>query len=216
LITRKQWGAKPLTAYNQLISKEQRTGIIVHHSVTSRGTTLNSVAGILRNIDDYHRRKGWGGIGYNFAVDHKGRIYEARGRDILGVHAAGSNTANFGICYIGNNNPTKKAVKAIQVLVAELQEYTNKKLLVQGHAKVNLTACPGSKLLGEIAKGTFDLPYSKKEYTMVLPGETNYRKLASRLLGKPNTLNARIKEARRLKDLNNKEPLFTGKKVRIK
>ena len=221
MITRNQWGAKPLTAYSSTTQPDNRTGVIIHHSVTAEGTNQASVEAILRQIDSFHRSKGWGGIGYNFAVDHKGRIYEARGRDIIGVHAANHNTLNFGICYIGNTDKklTPKAVKAIQSVIAELQEAANKKLKVQGHGSVNLTACPGKRLVNRIEQGKFDLPYTPKVWTIVLASDTNYRKLATRLLElkpSPANLPERIKEARRLKKLNNNAALIVGRKVRVK
>jgi N-acetylmuramoyl-L-alanine amidase len=221
LITRQEWGAKPLTAYSNTTAPKNRTGIIIHHSVTGEGTNQKSVESILRGIDDYHRRKGWGGIGYNFAVDHKGRIYEARGRDIIGVHAANHNTLNFGICYIGNTDKhlTIAAVKAIQSLVEELQEAANKKLNVRGHGSVNLTGCPGRRLQARLEAGRFDIPFVKKQYALVLPVDKSYRKLATRLLGlTPSVANlpARIAEAQRLKALNNNAALIAGRKVRVK
>jgi len=221
MITRKQWGAKPLTAYSTTTAPKNRTGIIIHHSVTSEGTNQASVEAILRQIDDYHRRKGWGGIGYNFAVDHKGRIYEARGRDIVGVHAANHNTLNFGICYIGNTDKhlTVDAVKAIRTLVAELQEAANKKLNVRGHGSVNLTACPGRRLNARLQAGRFEIAYTSKAYSIILVSDTSYRKLATRLLGlkpSPSNLATRIAEAQRLKALNNNMALIPGRRVRVK
>jgi hypothetical protein len=220
MITRNQWGAKPLTAYTTTTPPKNRTGIIIHHSVTSEGTNQASVESILRGIDDFHRRKGWGGIGYNFAVDHKGRIYEARGRDIIGVHAANHNGLNFGICYIGNTDKhlTADAVKAIQTLVAELQEAANKKLNVRGHGSVNLTACPGRRLQARIEAGRFNIPYVAKSYVIVLASDTSYRKLATRILGlkpSPANLPTRIAEAQRLKALNNNMALIPGRRVRV-
>jgi hypothetical protein len=149
MITRSDWGAGRLTAYTSTIKPANRTGIIIHHSVTSQGTTEASVSSILRTIDGFHRRKGWGGIGYNFAVDHQGRVYEARGRDIIGVHASGSNTANFGICFIGNSDKklTPKAVAAIAKLVENLQNAAGKNLKVQGHQRCQLNRLPRLKAL---------------------------------------------------------------------
>jgi hypothetical protein len=220
MITRSDWGAGRLTAYTSTIKPANRTGIIIHHSVTAEGTTEASVSSILRTIDGFHRRKGWGGIGYNFAVDHAGRVYEARGRDIIGVHAAGSNTANFGICFIGNSDKklTPKAVAAIAKLVENLQNAAGKNLKVQGHRDVNSTGCPGSKLYTEIKAGTFNIKYKVVTHVLALPGDT-YHKIAVRqlLLTNPHpTLAEKVAERKRIRKLNNGAPVVAGQKVRIK
>jgi hypothetical protein len=220
MITRSDWGAGRLTAYSSTIKPANRTGIIIHHSVTAQGTDEASVAGILRTIDKFHRSKGWGGIGYNFAVDHAGRVYEARGRDIIGVHASGSNTANFGICFIGNSDKkvSDKAVAAIAKIVENLQNASGKKLKVQGHRDVNSTGCPGSKLYTEIKAGTFNIRYKVQSYVLALPGDT-YHKIAVRQLHltQPNpTLGEKVAERKRIRKLNNGKPVVAGQKVRIK
>lgn len=220
MISRSNWGAGRLTAHTSTIKPGNRTGIIIHHSVTGQGTTEASVSSILRTIDGFHRRKGWGGIGYNFAVDHQGRVYEARGRDIVGVHAAGSNTANFGICFIGNsdNKLTPKAIAAIAKLVENLQNAAGKKLKVQGHRDVNSTGCPGSKLYTEIQANTFNIKYKVVTHILALPGDT-YQKIAVRqlLLTQPHpTLAEKVAERKRIRKLNNAAPVIAGQKVRIK
>jgi hypothetical protein len=220
MITRKDWGAQRLTAYTSTIKPANRTGIIIHHSVTSQGTDEKSVASILRGIDNFHRSKGWGGIGYNFAVDHAGRVYEARGRDIIGVHASGSNTDNYGICFIGNSDKklSPKAITAITELVTNLQNASGKKLKVQGHRDVNSTGCPGSKLYKEITNKTFDIRYKVADYVTALPKDT-YRKIATRQLKLTTpspTLGETNAETKRLRKLNKKAAIVAGQKVRIK
>jgi hypothetical protein len=220
IITRKEWGAKPINAYNGNVSAGARIGVVIHHSVTGEGTTQESVSSILRGIDDFHRRKGWGGIGYNFAVDHRGRIYEARGMDVVGVHASGSNTGHYGICFIGNSDKhiTAAAVNAIQELVNYLQIHSKKKLRVVGHRDVNQTGCPGSKLYTRIKNGRFEIPYVKMEYMKAREGDS-YRKIGARYLGikpTPANLPQRITEARRIKALNNNATIVAGMRVRVK
>jgi hypothetical protein len=161
IIKREQWGAKPLTAYSNTIGPARRTRIVIHHSVTSEGTSQAQVESILRRIDDQHRGKGWGGIGYNLAVDYDGRVYEARGIDIMGAHSYGANTNGYGVVYIGDGRKgiTPKAVNAIKGLVASLQGRSSKKLNVVGHKDVNSTACPGDKIYDLVKSGAFNMQY---------------------------------------------------------
>ena len=163
MIKREQWGAKPLTAYSNKVSPSSRTKIVIHHSVTSEGTSRKAVEGILKRIDDQHRRNGWGGIGYNLVVDYAGRVYEARGINVLGAHAARSNTVAYGICYIGDGRKriTPEAIEAIRKLVKKLQRRSSKKLEVVGHGDVNSTSCPGGKIYKLIKGGVFSSEYKK-------------------------------------------------------
>lgn len=157
LIPRRVWGAKPLTAYSYKIPNSYRTGIIIHHSVTPEGTSRQQVQATLRQIDDGDRRQGYGGIGYNLAVDYAGRIYRARGIQIIGAHAADNNGRNWGICYIGDgrNRITPDAVKAIQKAVDLLTRKAGHRLQILGHQDVNATACPGPKIQKLVEDGTF-------------------------------------------------------------
>jgi hypothetical protein len=161
IIKRQQWGAKPVTAYSSTVRPATRTRIVIHHSVTSEGKTQAQVESILRRIDDQHRGNGWGGIGYNLAVDYDGRIYEARGVDIMGAHARGANFNGYGIVYIGDgrNRITPKAVNAIKGLVVSLQRRSSKRLNVVGHKDVNSTACPGDKIYDLVKSGQFNMAY---------------------------------------------------------
>jgi LysM repeat protein len=239
MIKREQWGAKPLTKYTNTIKPGARTRIVIHHSVTSEGANQAGVEAILRRIDDQHRNNGWGGIGYNIAVDSAGRVYEARGIDIHGAHASGSNIAGYGIVYIGDGrkNVSAEAVKAIRNLVIELQARSLKKLEVVGHHQVNRTECPGPLLIAELTKGTFNVAYplvvpkppvappvapkppvDENKYVVVRPGDSYWR-IAVRVLNVPNTVKhypAIIKESNRIQTLNNKKPLVPGQRVRIK
>ena len=236
MITRKQWGALPVTKYKEKIAPPVRTQVVIHHSVTSEGKTQAQVEATLRNIDKQHRGNGWGGIGYNLAVDYDGRIYEARGLDILGAHASGVNTKSYGICYIGDGRKgiTDKGVAGIQKAIALVQNHSAKKLKVVGHRDVNSTACPGDKIYVLITGKKFEIqwpvvepkppvkppvkPGPAKKYAVVRPGDS-YWSIAVRVLKVPNTPRhypAIIKESSRIKKLNNNKALKAGQKVRIK
>jgi hypothetical protein len=220
VIKRSEWGAKPLTAYSNRIDPSYRTGIAIHHSVTSEGKSQKDVEAILRMIDGMHRSKGYGGIGYNIAVDYAGRVYEARGVNVLGAHVANANARNYGIVYIGDGREriTKPAVESIKKLVTRLQNNSRKKLKVYGHQDLAPTACPGPKIYKLVKDGTFAQPYQpKREYVTAKPGDT-YRSIAREQLGLKVGQNplAVSKEVKRLKDLNKNKKITPGMKVRVK
>lgn len=165
MIRRAQWGALPLTRFTNTIPKSYRTGIIIHHTVTPEGKSQEDVEKMLRMIDRMHReRNNVGGIGYNLIVDYAGRLYEARGMDIMGAHTQDANGRNYGIGYMGDTrkNVTPEAVATIKATIDKLQKRSGKKLVVTGHGLIRSTACPGTKLRRMILDGDFNRPYPKR------------------------------------------------------
>lgn len=161
MIRRAQWGAPPLTRYTNRISPSYRTGIIIHHTVTPEGKSQEDVEAMLRMIDKSHKARNCGGIGYNLVVDYAGRLYEARGIDVMGCHTADANARNYGIAYMGDTrkNVTPEAIARIKRAIDLLQRNSNKKLEVTGHGLIRATACPGTKLRKLIEDGEFRRPY---------------------------------------------------------
>jgi len=98
----------------------------VHHSETPNGYGAGQVPSILMSIYAYHRYvRGFFDIGYNFAVDAFGRIWEARagGVDlpVMGAHAGGYNTESTGMVVLGSFMdvvPPPAAIGALEHLLA--------------------------------------------------------------------------------------------------
>ena len=98
----------------------------VHHSETPNGYGAGEVPSILMSIFTYHRYvRGFFDIGYNFAVDAFGRIWEARagGVDlpVIGAHAGGYNAESTGMVVLGSFMdvvPPPAAIGALEHLLA--------------------------------------------------------------------------------------------------
>ena len=98
----------------------------VHHSVTANSYGSGEVPAILRSIYYFHTRvRGWNDIGYNFALDAYGRIWEARAggidQAVVGAQAGGYNVESFGAVLLGDFEatlPTSAARRALAHLVA--------------------------------------------------------------------------------------------------
>ncbi|HWD84107.1 MAG TPA: N-acetylmuramoyl-L-alanine amidase [Solirubrobacteraceae bacterium] len=98
----------------------------VHHTASPNGYGAGEVPAMLMAIYAYHVHvRGWWDIGYNFAVDRFGRIWEARAGGIdmpvIGAQAGGYNAESTGVAVLGdfmNVVPSKAAVGALERLLA--------------------------------------------------------------------------------------------------
>ncbi len=98
----------------------------VHHSETPNGYSAAEVPAMLMSIYDYHRFvQGWHDIGYNFAVDAFGRIWEARAggieQAVIGAQAGGYNAVSTGAVMLGSFSgatPSAAALNALEHLLA--------------------------------------------------------------------------------------------------
>ena len=92
--------------------------ITVHHDGMDPffETDQSSVSAHLEGIRQLHQRKGWGDIGYHFAVDRAGRIWEARPLWYQGAHVKDHNPGNIGIVVLGNfeeQSPSQQQLVAV-------------------------------------------------------------------------------------------------------
>ena len=104
VIRRNQWaGGQPMPTLMQPMLPV--SSITIHHCA---GTvfTANDRAGTasrLEKIRQYHRgTQGWGDIGYHFAVDRSGTVWECRPLQWQGAHVGGHNEGNIGIVALGH------------------------------------------------------------------------------------------------------------------
>lgn len=117
--------------------------IIVHHTATSRHTTVEAI----RNYHVHHN--GWRDIGYHYLVDNQGRLRLGRPVDLAGAHCKGHNSDSIGLAMIGNFQ--EKGIGELQIngLYAALEDlcriYPKAKIL--GHKELAHTLCPGRYIM---------------------------------------------------------------------
>ncbi|MEV6048827.1 peptidoglycan recognition protein family protein [Streptomyces xanthochromogenes] len=181
IITRKGWGADERLRERGYVYTNSVRVAFVHHSASGNGYSCAQAPSVLRSIYRYHvKSSGWRDIGYNFAVDKCGNIYEGRAggvtKAVMGAHTLGFNTNSTGIAVLGtysNTNPSAAALKAVEQLAAwKLGLYgvnpAGKSTLVSGggnrykkgrsvrfnaiagHRDGFATDCPGARLYGRL------------------------------------------------------------------
>lgn len=110
--------------------------IIVHCSATKAWQDFTA-----RDIDSWHRKRGFDGIGYHYVIRLNGKIEKGRNVEYPGAHCPDWNTRSIGICYIGgldaNGKPadtrTKAQKRILYQLIKELERDYPGINLVIGH-----------------------------------------------------------------------------------
>lgn len=122
-------------------SMKKVEGIVLHNS----GVTVQQSIEIIHN---YHKNKGWAGIGYQYYVRKDGKIYKGRPESMAGAHCVGVNDISIGICAEGNfNEETMQEVQkqAIIELIKDIKTRHNIQW-IRGHREMLATSCPRQKL----------------------------------------------------------------------
>ena len=92
--------------------------IVIHCSATNPSQDIGA-----EEIDAWHKKRGWAGIGYHYVIRRNGEIEKGRPDDKAGAHVQGHNARTLGICLIGglgDDNRAKPAYTAKQWDTLEL------------------------------------------------------------------------------------------------
>ena len=136
-----EWG-------EELEYNNKPTKIIYHHSA--------SFSRSAESIHEFHKGKGWSGIGYQYYIRKDGTIYSGRPENADGAHTIGENKTSIGICVEGNfeeEEITKKQVNSLYKLSLYIAlKYDIYKII--GHGDAGETLCPGENFPLETMRET--------------------------------------------------------------
>ena len=105
----------------------------------------------VKEIDQWHRARGFNEIGYHYVVYLDGTVHKGRDEAKVGAHVQGKNADSIGVCYVGG---LKAGQKGGSNTMSEAQEQGVIKLLKElkgkhplaeicGHNDLAATQCPG-------------------------------------------------------------------------
>lgn len=123
--------------------------IIIHCSATPEGRDVTA-----KEIDRWHRARGFRCIGYHFVVRLDGSVERGRPENEIGAHCLGENARSIGVCYIGGidrdtlkpkDTRTPAQRIALRKLVRQL-EVRYPGATVHGHREFAAKACPCFKI----------------------------------------------------------------------
>ena len=124
------------------------------------GESADQLDDYLRAIQrSYLTSRGYS-IGYNWAVDWLGGVWELRGFDIRTAANKGHNghTNTILVLVDGADPATHLAIGAVRAIIAESQRRTGRTHRIVGHGQLSgaATQCPGLGLRVQIAAGLFN------------------------------------------------------------
>lgn len=119
--------------------------IIVHSTATPSGMRVTA-----RDIDKWHRQRGYDGIGYHFVILHNGEIQAGRAVASIGAHCKGHNEQTIGVAYVGGLNSFKQSADtrtqaqktSLVALIKSLIFQYPTICKISGHRDYCNTACP--------------------------------------------------------------------------
>lgn len=100
----------------------QPTRVILHCSATPDYPLENKAFDLIGapDIDVWHRKRGWRGIGYHFVVRQSGILEFGRDLDTQGAHTKGHNHDSIGVCYIGTRHINPAQIETLSDLYVNL------------------------------------------------------------------------------------------------
>lgn len=164
IMTRDQWGAKPIQAP---FKPHKPFKITVHHAgvATNRNRSFEDK---LRGLQAWSQRNdklaggkekpAWPDIPYHWYIDWTGRIADCRDPNVAGdTNTEYDPTGHYLICLEGNfevEQPTGEQIRALNNLVFWIAESKNVPAVeIEAHLDHSKqTSCPGKNLYGELEK----------------------------------------------------------------
>ena len=120
------------------------TRIIVHCTATKAGREVS-----VKEIDSWHRARGFRSIGYHYVVNLEGAVFPGRPEAEIGAHCLGQNSVSIGVVYVGgldeSGSPADTRTDAQKLSLRRLIEDLKSRYpgaTVHSHYEFAPKACP--------------------------------------------------------------------------
>ena len=96
--------------------------IIYHHSQTPSSMDIG-----FKEIDQWHKSRGWSGCGYHYIIRRDGSLEFGRKEEKIGAHVAGHNSYSIGICMVGDDEFNEEQFNTLSDLTKILKRKYEKR-----------------------------------------------------------------------------------------
>ena len=150
IVPREVWSARTPRGV-QRVTWSKTTPTRVHHTdgavPTGSGKALiASERQIMRDTQKYHMdTRKYADIAYNFVIMPSGRVYEGRGRAVMGAHTLGHNE-DCGIVFAGDYTKRKLTWRQVRAYNLLRRKMGISKGKAYPHSATYSTSCPGSNV----------------------------------------------------------------------
>ncbi|XP_026738966.1 peptidoglycan recognition protein 1-like isoform X2 [Trichoplusia ni] len=156
-IDRDMWLAPPFDKDEETTDRyDPLRLVVIAHTVSPECTRFINCAAELRNLQGYYAKTYGYDLPYNFMIGNDGRVYEARGWNVVGAHTLGFNRCSLGLAFIGDYReglPSYAKVTPLQLQRAKMLldrgvelGHLHPSYHVVGAKDLKPTASPGANL----------------------------------------------------------------------
>lgn len=114
--------------------------IIIHCADTKPSMDIG-----VKEIDSWHKQRGWSGVGYHFIIRKDGSVELGRPIEKIGAHCKGYNRDSIAICWVGGyggvDDRNEEQIESMHSLVQALQ-HDFPAATVHGHNEFSSKSCP--------------------------------------------------------------------------
>jgi N-acetylmuramoyl-L-alanine amidase len=127
--------------------------IIIHCAATPNGRYHTAA-----DIDQWHKERGWTGIGYHWVIKTDGVVEAGRDEEEVGAHAAGYNENSIGVCLIGTDKFSIEQWDALAACIEDLISRYDASILGHNELPAVNKACPGFSVAKWVENGFIPEP----------------------------------------------------------
>jgi hypothetical protein len=174
IIPHTQWEDPKFPVTGPVPTKSKITTLPAHY--TAMAVVPADTKAVLRSIQrDYVTNRRYS-IGYNWAIDKTGQVWECRGFKIKCAANVRCNDWTMAIlCLVDGSQPMNAAmVRSFKELGAEAEKYFGRSLKVVGHRDIGATQCPGDGIYAQVKAGKLtpgDTPTPVPKPQPPIPGD---------------------------------------------
>lgn len=161
--TRESWQDPKYPVFGPLDDPTNNVTAVLHYTADDDlidgdpGEHASNLSAYLRSMQkSYVLNRGYS-LGYLWAVDWLGGIWQIRGWEYQSAANKGENATTWPILVLvdGQDPATPEAAESIRLLIAEAGRRAGSPLFIKGHKDIGATACPGAGLYAQIKAGVF-------------------------------------------------------------